>query len=78
MLLNRQNGTPITGLHYFTALLSEVVELKVSPDCWSYLSYKVDRLEQSWRRDSAAARIGPANFAPPNRRSGIRDKAETR
>ena len=44
------------SLHYFTTLLREVEELKVSPDYWSYLSHKVDRLEQRWRRESAAVR----------------------
>ena len=77
-LLNHPRVALISSLHYFTALLSEVVELKVSPDYWSYLSHKVDRLEQSWQRDSAALRVGPANFAPPNRRSATQNKGETR
>ena len=77
-LLNHPGATLISSLHYFTTLLSEVVELKVSADYWSYLSHKVDRLEQSWRLESAAVRVGPANFAPPNRRSATQNKGETR
>ncbi len=77
-LLNHPGAALISSLHYFTALLSEVLELKVSPDYWSYLSHKLDRLEQSWQRDSAALRVGPANFAPPNRRSATQNKGETR
>ena len=76
--LNHPGATLISCLHYFTALLSEVVELKVSADYWSYLSHKVDRLERSWRLESAVLRVGPANFAPPNRRTAIQNKGETR
>ena len=75
--LNHPGAALISSLHYFSALLSEVLELKVSPKYWSYLSHKVDRLEQSWQRDSAAERVGPANFAPPNRRSATQNKGET-
>ncbi len=64
-LLNHPGAALISSLHYFTTLLREVEELKVSPDYWSYLSHKVDQLAQRWRRESAAARVGQANFAPP-------------
>ena len=77
-LLNHPSAALISSLHYFTALLRELVELNVSADYWSDLSHKVDRLEQRWRRDSAAVRVGPANFASPNRRSATQDKGETR
>ena len=77
-LLNHPGAALISSLHYFAELLRELEELKISPDYWSYLSHKVDRLEQSWQRDSAAVRVGPANFAPPNRRSATQNKRETR
>ena len=77
-LLNHPGAALISSLHYFTTLLGEVVELNVSADYWSYLSHKADRLEQRRRRDSAAVQVGPANFAPPNRRSATQDKGETR
>ena len=77
-LLNHPSVPLIFSLHYFSALLSEVEELKVSADYWSYLSHKLGRLEQSWQRDSPAVRVGPANFAPPNRRSATQNKGETR
>ena len=77
-LLNHPSAALISSLHYFTALLGELEELNVSPDYWSYLSHKMDGLEQSWQRDSAAVRVGPANFASPNRRSATQDKGETR
>ncbi len=73
-LLNHPGAALISSLHYFNALLSEVGGLKVSADYWSYLSQKVDRLEQSWRRESAAVRVGPANLAPPDRRSATKTK----
>ena len=77
-LLNHPGVALISSLHYFTALLSEVEELKVSADYWSYLSHKLDRLEQRWRRDPATPQVGQANFAPPNQRSATQDKGETR
>ena len=77
-LLNHPRAALISSLHYFTALLRELEELKVSPGYWSYLSHKVDRLEQSWQRHSAAVRVGPANFAPPKRCSATQNKGETR
>ena len=76
-LLNHPRAALISSLHYFSALLGELEELKVSPNYWSYLSHKVDRLEQSWKRNSAAVRVGPANLAPPNRRSATQNKGET-
>ena len=78
-LLNHPSAALISSLHYFTALLREMVELNVSADYWSYLSHKVDQLEQRWRRDAAAVRVGLANFAPPKRRSATtQNKGETR
>jgi len=77
-LLNHPGAALISSLHYFSALLGELEGLKISPDYWSYLSRKVKRLEQSWQRDSAAVRVGPANFAPPNQRSATQHKGETR
>ncbi len=43
-LLNHPDAPLISSLHYFSALLGEVERLKVSPDYWSYLSHKLDRL----------------------------------
>ena len=78
-LLNHPSAALISSLHYFNALLREMVELRVSADYWSYLSHKVDQLEQRWRRDAAAVRVGLANFAPPKRRSATtQNKGETR
>ena len=77
-LLNQPGAALISSLHYFTALLRELEELKISPDYWAYLSHKVDRLEQRWRSDSAVPQVGQANFAPPNRSSATQNKGETR
>ncbi len=77
-LLNHPGVALISSLHYFTALLRELEELKISPDYWAYLSHKVDRLEQRWRSDSAVPQVGQANFAPPNRSSATQNKGETR
>ena len=43
-LLNHPGAALISSPYYFTALLGEVAGLKV----WSYLSHKVDLLEQSY------------------------------
>jgi hypothetical protein len=47
-LLNHQNGTLITSLHYFTLLLEEVQQLEISDEYWSYVSIKLRQLEQQW------------------------------
>ncbi len=77
-LLNHPDAPLISSLHYFSALLGELEGLKLSPDYWSCLSHKVDRLEQSWQRDSALPQVGQANFAPPNRHTATQNKGETR
>jgi hypothetical protein len=48
-LINHPGGTPITSLHYFTILFSEVRELSVSPDYWRYVAVKVEQFEKQWR-----------------------------
>jgi hypothetical protein len=44
-LLNNGSGTPITTLHYFTALFAEVRQ-EVSDQYWQYVAQKVRTLEQ--------------------------------
>ena len=76
-LLNRPSAAPISSLHYFTAVLSEVEELKVSADYWSYLSHKVDRLRAApaagiccraaWSRKLCATKSALSN--PKQRRN---------
>jgi hypothetical protein len=44
-LLNNGSGTPITTLHYFTALFAEVRQ-EVSDQYWQYVAQKVRALEQ--------------------------------
>jgi hypothetical protein len=44
-LLNNQGGTPITTLHYFAALFTEVRQ-EVSEQYWRYVAYKVLSLER--------------------------------
>jgi len=44
-LLNRGGGTPITTLHYFTALFGEVRN-EASDSYWHYVAHKVRTLEQ--------------------------------
>ena len=52
-LLNNRAGTPITSLHYFTSLFSEVEGLKISADYWGYVAFKLRKLEQMWAQTSA-------------------------
>ena len=47
-LLNNQGGTPITSLHYFNHLVEEVQRLKISDEYWSYVAFKLQRLEEKW------------------------------
>lgn len=44
-LLNNGSGTPITTLHYFTALFEEV-RTEVSEQYWDYVAHKIRTLEQ--------------------------------
>ena len=44
-LINNGGGTPITTLHYFTALFAEVRQ-EVSDQYWHYVAYKLRTLEQ--------------------------------
>ena len=49
-LLNHGGGTPITTLHYFTALFGEVRN-EISEQYWDYVTHKIRTLEQrfsSW------------------------------
>jgi hypothetical protein len=49
-LINHGTGTPITTLHYFTALFEEVNQLEISTQYWAYVAHKVQVLEQQWRQ----------------------------
>lgn len=44
-LANNHRGTPITALHYFTALFDEVRKI-VSPTYWTYVCQKLQTFEQ--------------------------------
>ena len=48
-LLKHGQGTPITTLHYFTAIFDEVQHLEISTHYWDYVAYKLRGLEQHWR-----------------------------
>lgn len=48
-LINHQRGTPITSLHYFTVLFSEIGDASVSSDYWRYVATKVEQLEKQWQ-----------------------------
>jgi hypothetical protein len=65
-LLNHQGGTPITSLHYFTALLGEVQRLEISDQYWSYVSRKLRQLEHQWQPSQIHS---IAVSAPPQRRN---------
>ncbi len=47
-LMNRQGGTPITSLHYFTLLFEEVQREKIPNDYWGYIAMKIRTLERQW------------------------------
>ena len=76
--LATQPATPlISSLRYFTNLLAEVAELSVSDRYWRHLARRVDQFEQRLR-ESAAARVGHANFAPANPGLTASKQGETR
>jgi len=54
-LINNGNGTPITSLHYFTALFDEVHQ-ETSPAYWTYLTHRVRAVELRWRGFNAATK----------------------
>ena len=47
-LLNGQVGGPIASLHYFRAIIDEVVELPSTPDYWHHLAVRVASMEVQW------------------------------
>jgi hypothetical protein len=47
-LVNNGTGTPITTLRYFTGLVEEVEQARVSVDYWRYVEYKVHTIEKRW------------------------------
>jgi hypothetical protein len=53
-LINHSCGTPITSLHYFTMLFSEVRELSMSPEYWRYVAMKVEQFEKQWQESAPA------------------------
>lgn len=54
-LLNNNAGTPITSLHYFNLLFTEVAGLKISDEYWSYVAFKLRKLEQTWSQSQPAS-----------------------
>ncbi|SRR5579872_1303783 len=48
-LFNNGHGTPITSLHYFRALVSEVRQ-EISPSYWGYVALKIRTVEEQFRR----------------------------
>jgi hypothetical protein len=58
-MVNNGGGTPITTLHYFTALFAEVRQ-EISDQYWHYVAHKVRTLEQRLSR-SLGPRVVAAN-----------------
>jgi hypothetical protein len=57
-LLNNHAGTPITSLHYFNLLFTEVTALKISDEYWSYVAFKLRKLEKMWSQSQPASDTG--------------------
>ncbi len=49
---NNQTRTPIGSLRYFEPILQELKTLKTHPDYWSYLRYRMGRMENEWKERS--------------------------
>jgi hypothetical protein len=49
-LVNRNGGTLITTLHYFSHLIEEVGEIEISSDYWNYMSCRIKDFEMHWRQ----------------------------
>lgn len=54
-VINNGNGSPITSLHYFTALFDEVRQ-ETSPTYWTYLAHRVRAVELRWRGFNATTK----------------------
>jgi hypothetical protein len=55
-LINNGRGTPITSLHYFTALIGEVKQ-EISPNYWTYVADKIRALEKHWPGFNSAGKL---------------------
>lgn len=54
-LLNNHVGTPITSLHYFNLLFTEVQGLKISDEYWGYVAFKLRKVEQMWSQSQPSS-----------------------
>jgi hypothetical protein len=48
----------ITSLHYFTGLVDEVAETKVSESYWRHVQRKLEQLERRWMANRNRASLG--------------------
>ena len=47
---NNQTRTMINSLSYFVPVLEELQEQKIDPEYWSYLRYRLGRMENEWKQ----------------------------
>jgi hypothetical protein len=59
-LVNDEGGTPITTLHYFTALFAEVRQ-EISDQYWHYVAHTVRTLEQRLSHLPGPTAVATAN-----------------
>jgi hypothetical protein len=52
--INTGDRAPITSLHYFSAIIEEVVESAIPESYWEPLRHKVARMEQQWQQAATA------------------------
>jgi hypothetical protein len=48
---NNQTRTMIGSLKYFAPVLEEVLNMKTDPEYWSYLRYRLTRMENEWKQN---------------------------
>jgi hypothetical protein len=46
---NNQTRTPIGSLRYFEPILQELKNMKMDPEYWGYLRYRLGRMENQWK-----------------------------
>jgi hypothetical protein len=63
---NNQTRTMIGSLKYFAPVLEEVQNIKADPEYWSYLRYRLTRMENEWNhnRNESASHNAENAIAP--------------
>jgi len=67
-LRNYQTWTLIGSLRYFEPILQELENMKVDPEYWGYLCYRLGRMENQWKES-----CGKFRFRAPEAEMAVND-----